>query len=245
MILFLLSAFAVTLASGQNLYLNLGAGYAFPSASQVIDVSHTSTNNENVYGSFGKGVNIKGGIGLMFSDHLGAELGFSYLIGSSYVVVDDAVLYTYKGKMFRIMPGLKFTFGDDVKPYAKFGVVFGLGGEVEAEVNGIAGNNVITGTEKLSGGSSAGWFGAFGIDFRAGDNLSVFVELEGISQSWTPEKYDESITLVNGNVAVTQVESRILVDNLPDGASGQSLAPVEPFSSIGINAGIKLSFGSK
>jgi hypothetical protein len=241
-IFFLLPVLFAGTVSAQNLYLNIGAGYAFPSASQVIDVNHTSASDENVYGSFGKGFNFGAGIGYMFSDHIGAELGFSYLSGATCEVMDDAVLYEYHGKMFRIKPALKITAGDDVKPYAKFGVVFGVGTKVNVDISGVDGNDVVAGEEELSGGTSTGWFGAFGLDFHASDRLSVFVELEAISQSWTPDKYEESITFTNGNVSVTQVESRILVDERPDGAAGQALAPAEPFSSIGINAGIKLSF---
>jgi hypothetical protein len=243
--LFLLPLSATVVTSGQSLYLNLGVGYAFPSASQVIDRNHSSSFDENVYGSYGKGFNFGAGIGVMFSDYIGAELGFSYLAGATYEVMDEAVLYSYDGSMFRIKPALKITAGDNVKPYAKFGVVFGLGTKVNVDISGVDGNNIITGKEEYSGGVPTGWLGAFGIDFHAGDNFSVFVEMETISQSWTPQKYDESITYTNGNVSVTEVESRILVDNRPNGASGQALAPVEPFSSIGINAGIKLFLGGK
>jgi len=179
----------------------------------------------------------------MFTDYIGAELGLAYHIGATYDVMDNAVQYSYKGKMFRFIPALKITGGDNVKPYAKFGVVFGLAPKINVEVSGVQGGDVISGTKELSGGTSTGWLGAFGLDFNGGSNLSVFVEFALIAQSYIPDKFESNITRANGNVIVTEVDSRVLVDNRPDGASGQLLAPVEPFSSMGINAGIKLTFG--
>jgi hypothetical protein len=230
--------------NSQNLYLNVGIGYAFPAASEVIGVNSSSASDENVYGSYGKGFNFGAGIGYMFNEHIGAELGFSYLLGSTYDVKDHAVLFSWKGKMFRIMPALKITGGESLKPYAKFGFVFGLDAEVKAEISGMVGNNtVVSGTETFSGGSSTGLLGALGIDFKGGGNLSFFAELAAIVQSWKPDKFESIVTSSNGNVSITDVNSRILVDNHPSGASGQMLVVVQPFSSIGINAGIRLAFG--
>jgi len=226
-------------------YLNVGVGYAFPAASEVIDVSRISNVNENIYGSFGKGFNFGAGIGTMFSSYAGAEIGFSYLAGSHYEIHDDALLYTVHGNMLRIIPALKFTIGENVKPYMKFGFIFGLAPEVEIEVEGSQGDNFYSGTEEYSGGSSFGWLATLGADFPASSSVSVFAELNLVSQSYIPEKFESVITRTNGSVAITTVDSRVLVDEVPDNSSGQSLAPVMPFSSFGVNAGIRIGFGSK
>src|SRR5205085_1663029 len=103
--------------------------------------------------------------------------------------------------------------------------------------------DVISGTQTFSGGSSTGLLGAFGLDFKGGGNLSFFAEVAAIVQSWKPDKLESMITTSSGNVSVTEVDSQILVDSRPSGATGQMRAIMHPFSSVGINAGIRLGFG--
>jgi len=145
--------------------------------------------------------------------------------------------------MFRIIPALKITGGDHIRPYAKFGFVIGTGTSIKFDVNGIIDNALVSGTEELSGHVSTGWLGAFGVDFRANDKLSVFIEVNAITQSWIPEKDVSRYSYTAGNITTTETETHNFVDVVPYNSSGLTLAPVEPFSSLGINAGIKLLFG--
>src|SRR5207248_1122754 len=98
---------------------------------------------------------------------------------------------------------------------------------------------------EYSGGSSLGWMGAFGLDFNANNKLAIYVELTSINQSWGPTKYEWNIVSTNGNQAVIDAGSTVLVDQLPAGASGEDLVFTQPFSSIAINAGVKIFLGSK
>ena len=51
--------------------------------------------------------------------------------------------------------------------------------------------------------------------------------------------------LLQRNVTITDAGTEALEDRVPDGASGQDLTSTQPFSSLAINAGIKISFGSR
>ncbi len=82
-----------TLAMAQGFYTSFNVGYGFGipgdaiGTEEVVDASLNSTET-NVYGTFGSGINIGLNPGYMFNEHVGAELGFNYLLGSKVTNYD-------------------------------------------------------------------------------------------------------------------------------------------------------------
>jgi opacity protein-like surface antigen len=241
---------AAVFANGQGLYVNVGAGYNLSAGSQVLGYNTTDSDFEIVKGSFGKGVSFGLGLGYMFGEHVGAELAFSYLSGAKFEFTDDDGTFSgtteAKGKMMRLTPALKITAGESFKPYAKFGLVVGIAPkiDVEGEETGPFGSSS-TSEDKLSGGMSLGFMGAAGVDIKVSEMLSVFIELNSINQSWAPEKNEWSYTQTAAGI--TDEESgTVTFDDTDSGTDEDTgLKNYFTFSSFGIHAGVKLSFGGK
>src|ERR1035438_7821011 len=85
-------------SNAQGFYIDAGLGYGFNAVSQSIGDSYSSTNSgstfsstdQNVKGSFGAGLNFGAAFGYMISEHIGAELGISYLSGSTIQITNTS-----------------------------------------------------------------------------------------------------------------------------------------------------------
>ncbi len=257
-LVFIASLVAFSIANAQGVYVNLGLGYNLNAAKQVIGTNQTIGNTptvENVNGSYGKGFGFGLGLGYLFTENVGAELGFSMLFGSKYKTTysDDQGSTgngEAKGKIIRITPALKVTGGEKMKPYAKFGLVLGLGAKGEMTYNETGVGYTLKVTEKYSGGMSMGWMGAFGVDYELSDMLGIFLELNSINQTWAPEKNAWSITQTSGNFSESESGNQTYEDKLSGtqsesaifGVDNQELKEYHPFSSFGIHIGAKLAF---
>ncbi|MEO8087129.1 MAG: outer membrane beta-barrel protein, partial [Bacteroidota bacterium] len=214
-----------------------------------------TSSSENVTGSFGKGFGFGLGLGYMFTENIGAEASFSMLFGSKIKTTYSNDLGTsgndeIKSSIMRITPALKVTGGEKLKPYAKFGLVVGVGakGTETLNLNGVG--FTYKETDKYSGGTSIGWMGAFGVDFELSEMLGIYVELNSINQTWAPEKNDWSITQ-SGVISESESGTQTFVDKISGTQSSstifhvdnQALKSYNPFSSFGIQIGAKLSFG--
>lgn len=250
----LVLSFPITTVNAQGLYLNVGLGYNLAAGKQLIGTNTTSSSIEGVYGSYGKGISPDLGVGFMFSEHVGAELGFSYLLGGKYETTDNDGSTTStteaKAKMLRIIPAIRVTTGETVKPYARFGIVIGMMPKADVEETGSTtvsgfGSTSFTNTDKYTGGSSIGFLGAAGVDFKLSDMLAIYAELNSITQSWAPNKRESTMVSSAGGVSVSESSTTNFEDNVPDNSTGIGLKYFEPFSSFGIHAGVKLMFGGK
>ena len=243
-ILLLSILFSASIAQGQGLYLNVGGGYNLSAGSQMIGINYTSTTAEAVYGSLGKGISFGAGLGYMFSENIGAELGFSYLSGAEFETNDfdtsGSSAGTASGKMIRINPSLKLTAGEGIKPYAKFGIVLGLGTEVT--VNAVAASPGFSYTEEIvyTEGMALGWSAAFGLDFPLSDKIAIFAEANLINQTWKPKKLEYTATGNGFGFNFSESETYNLEEEVNFNSSNTDLSPALPFSSIGLHAGIKI-----
>jgi hypothetical protein len=218
-------------------------------------------------GSFGKGMQVGAIVGFMFNLHIGAELGTSYLLGGNienkYEWNNDTSSsiyeYTMSAKMLRFTPALKMTIGNgNIKPYMRTGLVMGVAGKIIH--TGKTTNTDIFGTEtyeiekELTNGISLGFAGALGVDFMLSDNISLFAEMSIITQSWAPEKEEWTKYTIDGEDHLDDLTTRIkeieyvdsysydsgpINENLPR----QELKIYYPFSSVGINAGVRITLG--
>ena len=265
----------------QGGYVSFNAGYAFPSGAQTLTnyteykvddgLNYTIDRDtyEQVAFSLGKGVNLGATVGYMFNEHIGAELGLSYLIGgetaSSYSSSEISPFYSEtvsietltSSKMLRIIPSLVLSAGGEkIKPYVKFGLVFGKGSVTEEtsyqdNSNGFSVSN--SEIVKLSGGTALGLSSALGANISLSDNMCFFGELQMINMSYAPKTGELIESKVNGvNVLPTLTTAEIQTDFVDSYTSdnnnytpylpSQELKQRLPFGSFGINVGLKISF---
>ncbi len=76
-------------AFAQGFYAAVGGGYGFPAAEQEYLPSQTSSGFTSNSYSLGSGVNFEILGGYMWNKNMGAEIGISYLSGSSTTATDN------------------------------------------------------------------------------------------------------------------------------------------------------------
>jgi len=252
-------------SSAQGAYVNLNLGYAFPLGAGTMEDGYNFSFDENsstyelVCFSLGKGMNFGGTFGYMFNKHVGAELGLSYLLGAKVKFQDQynesITDISYASNMFRFIPSIVIAAGtENINPYAKFGVVIGVGCiTMEYEDNGSGGDTEML-TAKLNGGAAVGINGAVGAIFELSDNISIFGELNAISMSYGPKKGEVTEATYNGvdelgDMTTREKEIEFVkkytydYDNPPpESQPRQELKHYFPFGSFGINAGVVLTF---
>ncbi|HLC82440.1 MAG TPA: outer membrane beta-barrel protein [Bacteroidia bacterium] len=238
-------------------------------------VSATSTSQTNTSHPFslGKGVNAGLYAGYMFNKNVGAELGVSYLIGSKNVFTDEytntgpfpsssKTEMTWKGRMIRLVPTIRMTAGENkLHPYMKAGLIIGVGGKVYDDTHSESTSSSTTTVTERSweyyGGTSLGFHGAIGLNYMVSDKIGIFAEVAGNYQNFSVKKGSMTKYTIDG---VDQMSSLDKIDkevefvdsytydssatpnvNQPD----QSTKFFMPFSSIGVNLGLHISFGGK
>lgn len=257
---------ATALLKAQGLYVNTNSTYGFSLAPMNISANYSQNKIESVRSSFGKGFDFGIGVGYHFSKNIATEIDFSYLIGGKVEFTDASNPSTPKeteklqGRMFRIIPTLKFTSGEKFKPYAKIGLVMGLGTTLKDEsVNyystWLGTVDKYEETVMFKGGMSIGMKGNVGVDYSLSDKLGIFAEVNFISQAWAPKKAETTRYVINGEDKLSTMDVRDketeFVDSYDPNATiapnqpNKSLKLYLPFSSWGANIGIKISFGKK
>ena len=255
----------LSLNSGYNFAAGTQKG-AVSNSSTVGTGSNTVSTTENIALSYGKGLNVGGAIGYMFNKNVGAELGFDYLIGGKTSGTTNntstgSVTKTdndFSAKMLQIVPSLVIAAGmEGVNPYAKFGFVIGSAKITENETK-VQTSGGITGTTELTTETETntgfGFKGAVGAMFTVNPNISIFAELTSINMSQslksstiTKATFNGADVLATGNTSqketvyedtLTTNSSAPATPNSPSRAAAVSV----PFSSFGINVGLKYSF---
>ncbi len=179
--------------SAQNLYVGLQGGYGIGTPSEVVGtttvVTASGQTETNSYGTFGEGANIGLNVGYMFSEHVGAELGFNYFLGSTVesnntTVPTGTVTVNSKSTQFRLAPSLVVTTGGDFALYGKGGLVLPVGGSTVTEYRDSGTNPLVGSVEQdfeSKGAMSIGFQGAMGVSYNLSDKLSLFGELGAVN----------------------------------------------------------------
>ncbi len=222
--------------------------------------------------SLGKGVNAGLYAGYMFNKNVGAEIGFAYLVGGKNTFTDEqtnapaSTSYkretTWKGRMIRIVPTIRMTAGEKkIMPYMKAGLIIGVDAkmfeETHMENTSLTSTTISDENWKYSGGVSWGFHGGIGLNYKASDKIGIFAEIAANYQNWAMKKgtmtkntvdgvdqlpmldtYDKEIEFVDSYSYDTSAAPNT---NQPD----KSTKFLLPFSSIGLNIGINISFGDK
>lgn len=260
------AALTSNVAISQTKFATLNVGYAIGTSKQNTSFleyenvnfgNNSATFNEAKF-SLGGGLNLGGTFGFMFNKNLGFDLGLSYLLGSKSTAkrtsVGRTVDYTLSSNFLRFSPNLILaTEMGKIKPYAKFGIVLGMG-SVNYENNDNNNGNVDYYKIKMNGGLSIGINSSVGINYDLNDKISLFSEVNSINMAYAPKKgeivkatnngADYLSTLTTNEKEIEFVDSYTFLSGnpQPDSQPYTELKQRLPFGSIGLNFGVKFKF---
>ncbi|NNC94905.1 MAG: outer membrane beta-barrel protein [Chitinophagales bacterium] len=282
-IVFSMTASAQTSEWTKGPYLQFNAGYGisispqnmsdypfyFYNYTEVFNETEDYEKYELVDVSLGKGFAAGGAFGYMFSKHIGAELGFSYLYGTKttaeityrygteYRYLMESNLYS---RMFRLNPSIIVASGlEKVNPYARFGMVFGFGKallEVDDSDTYLGETDTYHSKFEMKNGVGIGVTAGVGAMFSLNDQMSLFTEINMISMSYSPKKGEIVELSYNGEDHLSELSTsekevefvkEIIYDyENPDpydeDKPSEELQFKIPYSSIGLNVGWRFSF---
>ncbi len=257
-------------STAQGLYVNLNLGYGTVLASQTgylfsnTTEGANSTSYENVKASLGKGVNFGAAIGKMFTKNVGAELGFSYLMGGKTNTTDvyygggsTTDKYSWWANMLRIMPSIVVAAGGEkTNLYAKFGAVIGTG-TVWRTMQSTDNDNgdVRKQTMQMNGGVALGLHSAVGVIFNMSKKVTFFGEINMVNMSYAPSKGKITEASKNGKDVLPDMTTREKETNFsdsytqnkgkqPDSEPSKELKMALPFGSVGLAFGVRIGIGN-
>ncbi len=260
-------------SKAQGLYVGIGGGYGIPSQVQTFYPTYTSNGSTSTFTSqsvsYGQGVSVGIYGGYMITRNLGVELNisdkFSYNSTStnsnSTTDFTNMTNYTAKGGLFRFTPGIRLMTGENkLKIYTVTGLIIGLP-SASIEENSTSTNSSQTGSitntddeiSTYSGGIIIGFHGAIGAIYMVSDKIGIFGEVFGDFQTWTPSQLlittytengvDELGQLTTSEKQTNFVSSFTSTNSSSPGSPSQNTKVYLPFSSFGINIGVRFSFG--
>lgn len=255
--------------SAQNLYVGLQAGYGIGTPGDMLGQTTVVSSNGDqtttaIYGSLGGGINIGLNAGYMLSEHFGAELGFSYLMGSSVTSTDFSTTagkttLTAKSTQVRIAPSLIVTTGGDFAVYGKGGLVLPISGSTVSEYRDDTGLLSIERDYESKGATSLGFQGAIGVNYNLSDNLSLFGELGAVNLRIKSGTRTMTRSMAGGVDVLSSMETydkeTVYVDelnpssnnssynsNASDSQAKEELAGTTNFNAMVISVGVKYNF---
>lgn len=259
------SQFYINVGGGYNL------GIANQSLLQNYESTDNIDKTENVKISLGKGLDFGLNLGYMFNSNLGIDLQCTYLLGdeatgeykSTYTFFNTKY-YEYekisiKSQMFRINPSIIIASGfEKLDPYAKFGVILGFGSitsnYLDEEYEDDQLQDKLVQEWKLNGGMAFGLSSSLGLMYHISDLISVYGELNLVGMSYAPTKGVMTEYTINGSDRLPDLTTddkeidfvddiTYDYDNPPSTAvPSRELKNYLPYSSIGLNIGVRFSF---
>lgn len=267
-------AMIVSFTCTAQFYVSGGAGYTVGMPKQIlgtntVQTSATASTTTNNYGTYGEGINLRLNLGYFFSEKIGIDLGFAYLMGKEQdvtILKYDAVKaegYTKATPTaIGFAPTLVYKIGGGL--YGRFGIATKIGGKVDVDIyqkapfaaNPTAAYTETKATAQINGQLPIGFAGALGYQIDLG-KLGVFAEAEylGINvkrakmtmKSFDTSVYQNSGTLIQAGAATleklpTGYYKEITYKEEATSTSGaEQLSLVSPYSSLGINVGVKIT----
>ncbi len=255
------SVFTIS-AVAQGPFVNIHAGYAFCMAPANLPGFYHHTNGDNFHSyeqvnvSLSRGLNAGVDIGTMLDEHIGIQLGFNFLGGArsraTLVEPNGHTDMTIWSNMMMVTPAIILaTNAGKLKPYGRFGVIFGRGAihRINDEIDG---NDRIYTRTVSDGGIAVGLNSAIGVMAGIGTRMSLFVELSMVNMSYAPKTTRVTEMTVNGADGLPFMTTREKQtdyyreysrnDNPPDYEPTKALKQSMPYSSLGINIGLNIPF---
>jgi len=251
-------------AQSNSPYLFFKPVYAFPTASEQLNVNTTTVNGQTfakgIYGSYANGVAFDFGFGKMINSTLGYEIGAEYLLGKKITAVytnQTSDQYSDKVDAITLKPVLIIRSGGELLSiYSKLGLAILVWSRSYEEnkfhsVDTLGTNHLINSTATENIRAKIGFTAAFGISFRISEAVSLFTEVSGQMMSLPIYKghftsYEDNgiNTLPDLSVHNAQwvYEKSLTLNNQPDNQPEQRLYKPPNYSYIGISIGMNYHF---
>lgn len=241
-----------------QLYISVGSGYAFSFPKQSIesvcdeqknyDTAYFNDFVTNKYFSFGNGYKSIITTGYNFNQNISVELRTSALISQKIKTIlsnyypDNSVTQiekTYSAIFYNAIPSVILKSNiQKIEFSIRLGFIFGTGKiNYKSVYTNFSNGNTGTDNIKFYGGFSVGFCSAISTAYIINSKWSLYGELEFISLSYAPKKFKFTTSPEEMNFT-DEFANRII-----GGIHIQRIS--YPFSSIGINIGVKYSFGKK
>lgn len=248
-----------SVGSAKGFYIRANAGFAFAHGVSTLghEITFISEGNyryQNIDGSLGRGINVEGGIGYMFNEHIGADLSVLYQFGLNYEFTQVPTIYPIpqqspyetdlRGSMLAFTPSAILTTGANKKvvPYIKLGVLVAIPAIAQVETFS---DTKLEKKTVYSGGVELGFTGSLGVEFKLNEKLNIYGEVKLNSLSYSPSRSEIVTWEENGrNVLpdkLTTEKKKELVEFITTKTrtDNEELTRSHPFSSLGINIGVK------
>lgn len=236
--------------SAQGLYLSANAGYALGAGTQEFGSNTTYTgatvSYEGVYGSLGEGFKFGVSGGYVFSENLGAELGLSYWLGKTIQYTEKSTGYTATSKMsgsgIVAVPSIVVSANiRPVNPYARVGLVFGI---LRVAEESSLQQPVLPSeaAQEESGNLAFGFAGALGVIVATGGAVDLFAEMALHAVTYSPGQSEVTRFTVGGVDRLSSVPQKVVEykESFTSGGSSTALAVRRPFSSVGLQVGVRM-----
>ncbi len=266
-ILVLTALIAVNVASAQ-FFVKAGLGYNFsalsaPYVAENFDTAGNVTSSNSFTHSFGNGSQFQAALGYDFNENLGFQVGVGYgLTTKALEYSETAGAFTNARKiqtkgLLLLAPAFTLSSNSDrLNLYSRVGLTLPLAGTTNFDVVRTSSTQQFDNKTEIEGRMSIGYNAAIGTSFPLSDKLSIFAELNGtfldiardkltvtqvFDKTNNQELLDTRDFIDNNRV---YVESISATDNQDRTQARKVLNENAPFSTIGVAAGIKFSFGN-
>jgi hypothetical protein len=237
-VLVALALLSLSSAFSQKGFVNAGFAFGFGAGTQQITQKVTATTTEGVYGSFGEGFRFGASGGVMFNKNLGAEFGFTYLVGKTFegsgqnnTIIKNSSSGFLLGPTFILATGM-----EKINPYAKLGIVLGF---LKAKFENNSQNSEFL--VENTGGLSLGLVASLGVAFELSHMFSVFGEFTVLSLTQNPSQAEIVKSTANGQAQPNQGKKFDFKDTFDQNAAANTVLSVRnPFSSAGISVGARI-----
>ena len=259
-LLLIIALFVATSMSAQ-FYAGLGLGYGLGASKRVNGTKVEGTTTTNIYGSYGEGFNTTLKLGYMFNDNMGIEMGVSYLFGAAQTKDEhDKYFEEAQSDGMRLMPQLVYRLDNGF--YGRFGMIIPVMGKTvitTTDDNFMGAGMKLEQEIETHGSFSIGFAGAIGYNYALSDNMNLFGEIEYIGLSIKSGSAEITKYAINGDDKVgdmkTGQKEYTFLDEVDDSSDNTfsnpnydpnqatvGLRQKAPFSSIGLNIGITMTF---
>lgn len=267
----LLVAGCFGVASAQGLFIRVGGGYNMGIDQALIGQNETTTastssatvKRENVYGSYGQGINLGLRVGYMFTENIGADLGLNYILGAKHTITDKSTTsistsedtHETWANTFLINPCVVLSTSQEkmISAYTRFGIAIGMPSvttTMKSTATSPVGNSTREGEMEASMAVGLGFTGAVGVDIHFGDMFGVYGELNLLSMSSKINSLEITKSTRDGKDVLNDIpadqrkinyvdEIETKTDETP---KDQLRTGSNPFSALGINVGLKIRF---
>lgn len=263
-----LTAILVAHAASAQFFVKAGLGYNFsalsaPFVSENFDTAGNFTSSNVFNHSFGNGSQFQAALGYDFTENLGFQIGVGYGLTTKALEYTDisngftnARTIQTKGLLLLSPSFTLSSNADKLNLYTRVGVTLPLAGTTTNDLVRTSSTVQLDNKTEITGRMSIGYNAALGTSFPLSDKLSLFVEANGTFLDIARDKltvtsiYDKTndVELIdtrdfieNNRVYVESISSS---DNQDRTQARKVLNENSPFSTIGIAAGIKFSFGN-